>query len=82
MKPLLSFAKTNGPVTDQPDWASVYIFYKGIKIDQAGLLKYIVFIDSIRIFTSNVLSKYSPILCQLVRQLSFGLCALYASRRA
>jgi 7-cyano-7-deazaguanine reductase len=34
--------KTNCPVTDQPDWASVYIFYKGIKIDQAGLLKYIV----------------------------------------
>jgi 7-cyano-7-deazaguanine reductase len=34
--------KTNCPVTDQPDWASVYIFYKGAKIDQAGLLKYIV----------------------------------------
>ena len=34
--------KTNCPVTDQPDWASIYIFYKGAKIDQAGLLKYIV----------------------------------------
>ena len=34
--------KTNCPVTDQPDWASIYIFYKGVKIDQAGLLKYIV----------------------------------------
>ena len=34
--------KTNCPVTDQPDWASVYIFYKGPKIDRAGLLKYIV----------------------------------------
>ena len=33
---------TNCPVTDQPDWASVYIFYKGPKIDRAGLLKYIV----------------------------------------
>lgn len=34
--------KTNCPVTDQPDWASIYIFYQGNKIDQAGLLKYIV----------------------------------------
>jgi 7-cyano-7-deazaguanine reductase len=34
--------KTNCPVTDQPDWASVYIFYQGAKIDPAGLLEYIV----------------------------------------
>ena len=34
--------KTNCPVTDQPDWASLYIFYKGPKIQQEGLLKYIV----------------------------------------
>jgi 7-cyano-7-deazaguanine reductase len=34
--------KTNCPVTDQPDWASLYIFYKGPKIEQEGLLKYIV----------------------------------------
>ena len=34
--------KTNCPVTDQPDWASLYIFYKGPKIQQKGLLKYIV----------------------------------------
>jgi len=34
--------KTNCPVTDQPDWASVYITYSGSKIDADGLLKYIV----------------------------------------
>lgn len=34
--------KTNCPVTDQPDWASIYISYQGAKIDRAGLLKYIV----------------------------------------
>jgi 7-cyano-7-deazaguanine reductase len=34
--------KTNCPVTDQPDWASIYVSYKGAKIDRAGLLKYIV----------------------------------------
>jgi 7-cyano-7-deazaguanine reductase len=34
--------KTNCPVTDQPDWASIYIDYQGPKIDQDGLLKYLV----------------------------------------
>ncbi|MBT5003051.1 MAG: NADPH-dependent 7-cyano-7-deazaguanine reductase QueF, partial [Porticoccaceae bacterium] len=34
--------KTNCPVTDQPDWASVYIIYRGPKIGREGLLKYIV----------------------------------------
>jgi len=34
--------KTNCPVTSQPDWASLYISYKGPKIDSQGLLKYIV----------------------------------------
>ena len=34
--------KSNCPVTDQPDWGSVYISYKGPKIEPAGLLKYIV----------------------------------------
>lgn len=34
--------RTNCPVTDQPDWASVYITYKGAQIDRDGLLKYLV----------------------------------------
>ena len=34
--------KTNCPVTNQPDWASVYISYQGPKIDRRELLKYIV----------------------------------------
>ena len=34
--------KTNCPVTNQPDWASIYISYKGPRIDAEGLLKYIV----------------------------------------
>jgi 7-cyano-7-deazaguanine reductase len=34
--------KTNCPVTDQPDWASVYVSYSGPRIDKDGLLKYIV----------------------------------------
>ncbi|ETN91839.1 NADPH-dependent 7-cyano-7-deazaguanine reductase [Gammaproteobacteria bacterium MOLA455] len=34
--------RTNCPVTDQPDWASLYISYQGAQIDRAGLLKYLV----------------------------------------
>ncbi|MBU2886820.1 NADPH-dependent 7-cyano-7-deazaguanine reductase QueF [Gilvimarinus agarilyticus] len=34
--------KSNCPVTGQPDWASVWIRYRGNKLDRAGLLKYIV----------------------------------------
>ena len=30
------------PVTGQPDWASVYLFYQGWKIDHASLLQYLV----------------------------------------
>ena len=34
--------KTNCPVTNQPDWASVYVDYTGTKIDRESLLEYIV----------------------------------------
>jgi 7-cyano-7-deazaguanine reductase len=34
--------KSNCPVTAQPDWASLQIYYRGPHIDRAGLLKYIV----------------------------------------
>lgn len=34
--------KSNCLVTNQPDWASIYIKYKGQEIDHRGLLKYII----------------------------------------
>lgn len=34
--------KTNCPITNQPDWASLYIHYAGNKINKANLLNYIV----------------------------------------
>ena len=34
--------KSNCPVTGQPDWGSLYIRYRGPKIDEAGLLAYVV----------------------------------------
>lgn len=34
--------KSNCPVTGQPDWASVFIDYRGPKIDREGLLRYVI----------------------------------------
>ncbi len=34
--------RSNCPVTNQPDWASVQIRYSGAAIDQEGLLKYLI----------------------------------------
>lgn len=34
--------KSNCLITNQPDWASVYIHYRGKKIDHANLLKYLI----------------------------------------
>jgi len=34
--------KSNCPVTGQPDWGSLFIHYKGQRIDESGLLAYIV----------------------------------------
>src|SRR6056300_920280 len=34
--------KSNCPVTGQPDWASVQISYRGPKIDEEGLLAYLI----------------------------------------
>lgn len=34
--------KSNCPVTGQPDWATLYLHYRGPRIDRAGLLRYIV----------------------------------------
>ena len=34
--------KSNCPITDQPDWASLQVSYHGPRIQRAGLLRYIV----------------------------------------
>ena len=34
--------KSNCPVTGQPDWATLWVEYSGRKIDEEGLLKYVI----------------------------------------
>jgi 7-cyano-7-deazaguanine reductase len=55
--------KSNCLVTNQPDWGSVQIAYRGKQINKEGLLKYIVSLEIIMNFMSNVLSEFSWISC-------------------
>jgi len=50
--------KTNCPVTDQPDWASIYISYTGPKIDRVGLLQYIVSFRQHQDFHEQCVEKF------------------------
>ena len=63
--------RSNCPVTDQPDWASVQIVYQGPAIEREGLLRYLCRFASTKGFMSNVLSKCLPILCITVSPKSF-----------
>lgn len=45
--------KTNCPVTNQPDWATLYIQYTGPAIDHARLLRYIVSMRNHQDFHEN-----------------------------
>ena len=63
--------RTNCPVTDQPDWASVYISYQGAQIDRAGLLKYLVSFRQHQDFHEQCVEKIYAILCSVASQRSW-----------
>jgi 7-cyano-7-deazaguanine reductase len=49
--------KSNCPVTSQPDWASVYLSYRGPAIDPAGLLRYLVSFRETREFHEHCVER-------------------------
>ena len=49
--------KSNCPVTNQPDWASVQISYKGRKIDHPSLLRYIISFRNHNEFHENCVER-------------------------
>lgn len=54
--------KTNCPVTGQPDWASIWIGYKGLQIDPSSLLAYLVSYRQQQDFHENCVEQiYSDI---------------------
>lgn len=57
--------KSNCPVTNQPDWASVIIRYEGKKINHEGLLRYIVSYRQHQAFHENCAEQ---IFCDILRR--------------
>jgi 7-cyano-7-deazaguanine reductase len=49
--------KSNCLVTNQPDWGSVQIIYKGKKINHAGLLRYIVSFRNVNEFAEQCVER-------------------------
>ena len=72
--------KTNCPVTDQPDWASVYIEYRGAPIDRAGLLKYIVSFRQHQDFHEQCVEKIFSDIMQRCKPAELSVYARYMRR--
>lgn len=67
--------KTNCPVTGQPDWATVFIAYRGPQIDRAALLNYLVGLRQHQDFHEHCVEQiYARILadCQPERLLVYA----------
>lgn len=67
--------KTNCPVTDQPDWATVFIEYAGLAIDHARLLEYIISFREHQDFHENSVER---LFCDLQRFCQPESLAVYA----
>lgn len=67
--------KTNCPVTGQPDWASVFIRYKGNKILHKNLLRYLISFREHQDFHEHCVER---IFCDLQRICKPELLSVYA----
>lgn len=72
--------RTNCPVTDQPDWASLYISYKGAQIDADGLLKYIVSFRQHQDFHEQCVEKIFSDIMQRCEPAELSVYARYMRR--
>ncbi|WP_188150371.1 NADPH-dependent 7-cyano-7-deazaguanine reductase QueF [Teredinibacter waterburyi] len=67
--------KSNCPVTGQPDWATLWVEYRGHPVDRASLLTYIVSYRQHQDFHENCVEK---IFCDLMQVGDFESLAVYA----
>jgi len=72
--------KSNCPVTNQPDWASIQIHYVGPAIDQEGLLKYLVGFRSHQGFHEHCVERIFMDLMQECRPTKLLVLARYTRR--
>ena len=67
--------KSNCPVTGQPDWASVQIYYQGRPIDEEGLLRYLIGFRQLGEFHEHCVEK---IFCDVKRRCQPEKLSVYA----
>lgn len=72
--------KSNCPVTGQPDWGSVYIHYTGKKIDEAGLLAYVVSLRQHQDFHEHCVERTFHDISQRCKPQSLIVYARYVRR--
>lgn len=67
--------KTNCPVTNQPDWASVWVEYRGKEIQQEALLAYIISFREHQDFHEHCVET---IFCDILKQCALQQLTVYA----
>jgi len=73
--------RSNCPVTNQPDWASVQIRYSGPAIDQEGLLKYLIGFRQHQEFHEHCVERVFRYSTSMPTEQADGECPLHATRR-
>lgn len=72
--------RSNCPVTDQPDWGSVFIHYRGPKISRESLLRYIVSFRQCQDFHEHCVERMFHDLKQCCGCTSLSVYARYTRR--
>ena len=72
--------RTNCPVTNQPDWASLLVTYEGCKIEEAGLLAYIISYRLHQDFHERCVEKIFYDLMEQCKPKALTVCARYLRR--
>jgi len=72
--------KTNCPVTDQPDWATVFIEYSGFQINHKSLLAYIISFRNHQDFHENSVERLYCDLQEYCQPDSLAVYARYTRR--
>lgn len=72
--------KTNCPVTDQPDWATVFFEYSGAEINEASLLAYLISFREHQDFHENCVERLFCDIQQYCHPTQLTVCARYTRR--
>jgi len=72
--------RSNCPVTGQPDWGSVYIRYRGAKINRESLLRYVVSFRQCQDFHENCVERMFIDILEACKCLSLSVYARYTRR--